>query len=143
MNNKMKILFKYLILFLVGAVTYYLIEILYRGYSFYSMAITGGICFLLIGGINEFYYTWEMSLLKQSVIGSVIITIIEFIAGCILNLWLGLGIWDYSNEPCNLLGQICLSFTLAWVLLSGVAVIVDDWLRYWLFDEEKPHYTFK
>ena len=43
--------------------------------------------------------------------------------------------------PFNLLGQICLPFTLLWVALSIVAVVLDDWLRYWLFGEDRPTYT--
>lgn len=46
----------------------------------------------------------------------------------------------YSNLPGNFMGQICPQFTAAWVLLSVVAVVLDDWLRYWLFGEERPHY---
>ena len=43
---------------------------------------------------------------QQSVIGAVIVLAVEFISGCVLNLWLGLGVWDYSNQPGNVLGQI-------------------------------------
>ena len=69
-----------------------------------------------------------------------VVTGIEFVSGCIVNLWLGWNVWDYSHMPFNLLGQICLPFSLLWVLVSGIAVILDDYLRYWLFREEKPHY---
>ena len=65
----------------------------------------------------------------------------ELVAGLILNVWLGLGIWDYSTMPLNFMGQICLPFCLLWVLLSVVAVVLDDWLRHWLFAEEHPHYV--
>ena len=42
--------------------------------------------------------------------------------------------------PGNFLGQICPQFTLAWLALSLVGIVLDDYLRYWLFREEKPHY---
>ena len=42
----------------------------------------------------------------------------------------------------NILGQISLPFSLIWFLLSGIIIIVDDWLRYKLFKEDKPKYTF-
>ena len=57
-----------------------------------------------------------------------------------LYVWLELEVWDYSNLPFNFMGQICLPFSFAWTLLSGVAIVVDDYLRYLLFGEEKPHY---
>lgn len=77
----------------------------------------------------------------QGVIGACFITAMELVSGLILNVWLGLGIWDYSAIPLNFMGQICLPFSILWVLLSVVAVVLDDWLRYWLFGEERPHYV--
>ncbi len=130
---------KKLILFLIGGISYYLIEILWRGYSHLSMFILGGICFVLIGMINEFY-EWEMPLWKQMLFASLIVTILELIFGLILNVWLGLGIWDYSNLKLNVLGQISLEYYVLWFILSLPAILLDDWLRYFLFKEEKPRY---
>lgn len=131
---------KAVILFLIGAAAYALIEVAFRGYTHWTMAVLGGILFLLLGGINE-WIPWEMPLVLQCVIGAVIVTVAEFLAGLILNVWLGLGIWDYSDVPGNILGQICPQFIFAWLGLSLVAIILDDWLRYWLFGEARPHYT--
>lgn len=138
---KLKLFIKSLTLFLAGGAIYYAMEMFFRGRSHWSMFIVGGICFLLCGGLNE-NLSFDMSLLLQGVICSCIITAVEFMAGCILNLWLGLEIWDYSSMPMNLLGQICLPFSLLWILGGIIAVVVDDYLRYWLFGEEKPHYKF-
>lgn len=74
-------------------------------------------------------------------IGAIIITALEFIVGVIVNLILKWNIWDYSMLPFNILGQISLPFSLIWFLLSGIIIIVDDYLRYKLFKEEKPKYT--
>ena len=128
------------ILFLIGAAAYALIEVAFRGYTHWTMAVLGGILFLLLGGLNE-WIPWEMPLALQCVIGAVIVTVAEFVAGLILNVWLGLGIWDYSDVPGNILGQICPQFIFAWLGLSLVAIILDDWLRHWLFGEARPHYT--
>lgn len=104
-----------------------------------SMFIVGGICFVLIGLINE-YLSFDTPLWKQQLIAAVIVTLIEFFSGLILNVWLHMNIWDYSSLPFNLLGQICLEYSLMWILLSLPAILLDDWLRWWLFGEEKPHY---
>ncbi len=120
---------------------YFLIELFWRGHSHWTMAVMGGVCFILIGDINEFI-PWNMPLILQGGIGSVVITAMELFCGVVLNLWLKLDIWDYSTMPFNFLGQICLPFSLLWVALSIVAVILDDWLRYWLFKEERPTYKF-
>lgn len=135
-------IFKYLYLFLFGGLCYYLIEILWRGYSHISMMVVGGLCFVLIGLINEGILRRNMPLLLQMSIAAGIVTVVEFIAGMILNVWLGLGIWDYSNLPFNLCGQITLYFVFLWFLLSMVAIVLDDCIRLWFFGEPKPRYMF-
>lgn len=136
----MKVFSKEFILFIIGGILYILIELGYRGHSHWTMFILGGLCFVLIGGINN-YISWDMPIYEQMMIGSVIITILEFICGCIVNLWLGWDVWNYSNMPYNVLGQICLPFSILWFFISLVAIVADDYIRYWLFDEEKPRYN--
>lgn len=128
-----------LILFGIGGLLYYVIEILWRGYSHWTMFLLGGFCFVLIGLINEIF-TFQIPIVKQMLISTVIITVAEFMCGCIVNLWLGWGIWDYSELPLNILGQICLPYSILWFFLSLIAIILDDYLRNWLFGEEKPKY---
>lgn len=134
----MKQILKYTSLLLIGGAIYYCIEILVRGFSHWTMFLVGGICFILVGIINEI--TPKMPLIWQMLLSAVIITTVEFVSGCILNLWLGLSIWDYTDEFGNILGQICPKHTLYWFLLSAVAVFLDDFIRYKFFGEEKPHY---
>ena len=62
-------------------------------------------------------------------------------AGLVLNICLDMAVWDYSTLPGNLWGQICLPFSALWALLAGFAVVLDDWLRYWMFGEDRPHYV--
>lgn len=134
----MKAFLKYLTLFLVGGAFYYALEVLFRGYSFLAMAGCGGLCFIICGVINE--KSRCMPLVLQQLIAASGITVIEFIFGLILNVWLGLNMWDYSNMPGNILGQICPQFMALWFFLSAVGIILDDVIRWRLFGEEKPHY---
>lgn len=136
---KMKRYHKEIILGCIGGLIYIGIELLWRGYSHWTMFILGGICFLKLGRINE-VIPWDMPLWQQALIGTAIITGLEFLTGCIVNLWLGWNVWDYSNVPFNILGQICLSYTVLWIPISLVGIILDDYLRHWMFKEEKPHY---
>lgn len=140
MKKAIKILFKYLFLLCIGGSIYYLIEVLYRGYSHYTMFLVGGICFVLIGLLNE-GMSWDLCIEKQVGLGLAAVLIVEFISGCILNLWLGLHIWDYSKLPFNILGQICLPFALLWIPLVAVAILLDDSIRYTFFNEQRPKYT--
>lgn len=136
---------KGLFLFAIGGSIYALIELIYKsvipthGTTHWSMFVVGGIMFLAVGGINEFI-PWEMPLLFQGIIGAAMITVTELLMGLYLNVYLGLGVWNYSHFPLNLCGQICLPFSLLWILLAMVAVVLDDFLLYCLFDGERPHY---
>ncbi|HWT76380.1 MAG TPA: hypothetical protein VN258_16910 [Mobilitalea sp.] len=130
---------KYTFLFLTGGFAYGGIEILSRGRSHISMLIAGGICFVLIGLLNE-VFPWDMAILSQMVISAGIVTTVEFIIGLIVNVWMKLNVWDYSNKPYNVMGQVCLLYTNIWFFLSLFAILLDDYLRYYLLKEEKPRY---
>lgn len=134
----MKVFLKYLTLFLAGGALYYTLEVLFRGYSFLAMAGCGGLCFVICGVLNE--KDRCMPLLLQMTRAACGITAIEFFFGLILNVWLGLNMWNYSNMPGNIIGQICPEFTLLWFLLSAVGIFLDDVIRWRFFGEEKPHY---
>lgn len=142
MKSLMRSIYKNLFLMLVGGAIYAAIEIFYRGYTHWSMILVGGICFLSIGSINE-YISWEMPLILQMTISMLIVTAIEFVSGVIINIVFKMNVWDYSNLPFNILGQICVPFMFLWFLISIVAIILDDYLRYWFLDEEKPHYIWR
>ena len=130
---------KYILLFLIGGFAYGGIEIIFRGYSHISMLAAGGICFILIGLINE-VQSGEIALIKQMIISAVIITTVELITGLIVNIWLNLNVWDYSDYPYNLMGQICIYYTVMWFLLSPLAIFMDDYIRYFIMGEKKPRY---
>ena len=139
--NKLKITIKYVFLGIIGSIIYMSLEILWRGYTHWTMGVLGGICFICLGRINEIL-SWETPLVLQMLIGGTIITVLEFITGCIVNLWLGWNVWDYSNLPYNLLGQISLFSSIGWIGLSLVGIVLDDFIRWKFFDEEKPHYRW-
>ena len=132
---------KYLFLFVTGGLLYNLVELAFRGWSHWTMFFLGGLCFICLGAINE-VIPWDMPLCQQIGIGSGIITGLEFVTGCIVNLWLGWEVWDYSQMPGNILGQICPQFFALWLPVSLAGIVLDDGLRYWLFQGEQPHYKF-
>lgn len=141
------------VLFLIGGWIYTGMELIWRGRTHWSMFILGGLCFVLVGLINEHHYKWNQSLILQSIIGAVLITALEFMTGCIVNLWLKWNVWDYSNLPFNLLGQICLYFFLLWIPMSTLCIVLDDWIRYIAYllfrrffpkmqERQRPEYYF-
>ncbi len=137
-----KILLKNIIICICFGLIYMNIEIIWRGRTSISMGIIGGLCGCIIGQINE-YYPKGTPCWLQCAIGTVVITFFEGISGLILNGLLKLNVWDYSNMPGRFFfGQCCLPYCIAWFFLSGVAIILDDWLRYTLFDEPFKQYNF-
>ncbi|MEY8355462.1 hypothetical protein AALB39_19175 [Lachnospiraceae bacterium 54-53] len=135
----LKIPLKPVILFMAGGILYFIIEIQLRGWSHWTMFLLGGVCFVCLGLINE-WIPWQMPLLKQMFLGMIMITYFELLTGCVVNIWLGWGIWDYSHMPGNILGQICPAFSFIWFWVSGAGILLDDWLRCLLFGEELPRY---
>ena len=123
-RGKKSKLLKILLLFLAGGFGYYLLEVLFRGYSHWTMGLCGGICLVGIYFINRRFAKSSYTL--RATLCTVLITAVEFAAGCILNLWLGLSIWDYSALPYNLLGQISLLFSSIWFFLSfGICILIS------------------
>lgn len=135
----MKMLYKYIVLMATGGLLYVLLEMAWRERSHWTMFLLGGICFVCLGLINE-VIPWDMLLWQQIIIGACIVTMLEFLTGCIVNLWLGWAVWDYSGLPGNILGQICPQFIGLWIPVVLVAIVLDDWFRYWWFGEKRPHY---
>lgn len=127
---------KYFTVFIVGALTYGLIEISVRGFSHITMGILGGISMAVMHILND-ERREGMSFSMQIGISALFITAIEFLAGEILNVLLKMNIWDYSDMPLNFDGQICLPFVVFWILLSVVGTVTDDFLRWKMFREDK------
>lgn len=129
----------YIIMFLTGGFLYVGIEILQRGYSHISMLLAGGLCFLLVG-VVEHIAGESASLVGEMVICGLMITLVEFVFGMLVNQKLNLGVWDYSGEQYNYKGQICLLYTNLWILLSGPVIIAHDIMEYFLLGVPLQHY---
>ena len=104
--------------FIVGGSAYGGIEILWRGFTHISMIILGGLCFLGLLRISQY----KLNLVSKSVAGGGMITVAELLAGIILNIWLSLDVWDYSDQRFQLLGQVSLKYFVLWCGLSFVVV---------------------
>lgn len=144
-----------IILFLIGGGVYALLEIFWRGYTHWTMFLLGGVCFVVMGLLNEYKIPRHWCLLRQSIVSACVITALEFVVGYIVNIRLGWQVWDYSDLPFNLYGQICLYYFLLWIFLSAAGIVFDDWIRYIVYIQvkkwspwtaikkrEKPKYKF-
>jgi len=123
---------KTLLLFLLGAGGYSLIEILWRGFTHWTMSITGGLCFC---GLCRIHRDDEKNgLIIKCLKGTMLITAIEFLVGCLVNRKLRWNVWDYSNLPCNFKGQVCLLYSVLWFLLC-----IPLFLFMRLIDDKSSH----
>ena len=117
---------EYPVVFLTGGLLYGAIEIGFRGHTHWSMLITGGAC------LAAFHYACKRlkrrNIFIKCLAGCLIITLFEFIAGCVVNLVFNLGVWDYSGRFLNICGQICPLFSLFWFLLCLPAALLCNLL---------------
>ena len=137
----MKKLGKYSFFFGLGGTVYYEIEILFRGFSHWTMFVLAGICFVFIiwqGSITK----WQDSILRQMIRCMIFVTSSEFITGIIVNKFLKWNVWDYGSLQFQLLGQISLLFCFLFFLLCTIGIFAGSFLCYRLFCEEKPYYHF-
>lgn len=108
--------------FFVGAACYGLIEILWRGYTHWTMLAAGGICLLIL--YKVFGMIKGSNVIVKCLLGGLIITTAELVIGIIVNVELGLEVWDYSQMPLNLYGQICPLYSFFWSVLCFPAVFL-------------------
>ena len=83
---------------------------------------------------------WSCPLWLQALCCAALVTAVELVSGLVLNLWLGLDIWDYTDLPGNFLGQICPQYSAVWWVLCLGFIPAFDWLRYAVEGIERPCY---
>lgn len=131
----------FLIRWFTGGILYFYLEILFRGYSHYSMIICGGLCFVLVGSVGQYIIEKDLNnILKVIIImlaGAIIISLLELITGLIVNIKFDMNVWDYSDMPYNYNGQICLAFTGIWAGISLVCVYINYLMRFFIFQNIK------
>lgn len=109
-------------IFIIGAIGYGSIEMLWRGHTHWTMILLGGLCLYLIYLISS---RMKESIIKKAIMCAFTVTTLEFLTGCIVNIRLGWDVWDYSSMPLNLLGQICPAFSIMWLALSLPCILLS------------------
>ena len=111
------------VLFYIGGTAYMILEFLWRGRSHGSMFLLGGACFLLVGGKIAKLHRFPLAL--RTVLGAGVITALELITGLLVNR--NFRVWDYRSLPYQFMGQICLPFSLLWIPVSLIAMMLYAW----------------
>ena len=111
-------IWKKTVLFYLGGCAYMAMELLWRGWTHGSMFLAGGLCFLLIGHLNDVRPRLPLAL--RAVVGALIVTTVELAMGLAVNR--SYQVWDYRDQPLNFLGQVCPVFTLLWIPVALAAL---------------------
>ena len=111
----MKRLYTDAFVFSFGYGAYSLIELAWRRYTHFTMGLAGGLCFLILYRLYK--KCKNLSIFKRCLLGSFVITLVEYFFGLIVNKKLKLDVWDYSDMPLNISGQVCLLYSFLWGLL--------------------------
>lgn len=93
-----------------------------RGYFVNRGFLYGPFCPIYGIGIVitiSFLYKFNNNLILLYILSTVLVSFLEYITGYMLEKLFHSRWWDYSDEPFNLKGRICLSFSLLW----GVALV--------------------
>lgn len=131
-------------LFISCGFIYYMIECAFRGYSHWSMFLLAGFLgVFFIDPINDIL-SFDCDYLIQVLISTTLCTIAEGCFGIVLNVWLNLGVWDYSKMSWGTFfcGQCNVIFCCAWALIIGLFAIFycDAYNYYILRIEPCPYY---
>lgn len=131
-----------------GGTVYFLLEVAFKTITGEPERISWTmllVAALLTAAVERCGYQlpWDVPLWLQALACATLVTAVEFAAGCVLNLWLGLGVWDYSQLPGNILGQICPQFFAVWWALCFIFIPVFDWMWYIIAGGKKPRYYWR
>ena len=103
-----------------GGCAYGLVEVLYRGYTHWTMLLCGGLALLLLRAISRL----ALPLPAQALLGTAGITLLELAVGLVINRRLHWNVWDYSDQWGNLWGQVCPRYCALWYLLCFAVLAV-------------------
>ena len=135
----MKKLSEYLFLIAAGGCIYYTFEMLFRGFSHWSMFLLGGVCFWFCAW-QGILVRWQDPLWRQVARCLIFVISCEFITGLIVNKWMGWQVWDYSDQPFQLFGQICVPFAVIFSGLCAIGILLAACLLHFLYREPKPDF---
>lgn len=135
----MKRISEYIFMWALGGTLYYTFEVFFRGFSHWTMFVLGGICavFCVWQGMM---LKWKEPLWIQIARCTIFVVAGEFITGIVVNKWLGWQVWDYTDQPFQLFGQICIPFAIIFSGLCALGIIGGGYFLHWFYGEEKPKF---
>lgn len=143
MCNSKKYILRSTILFIVIGTLYCSIELLFRNRTHWSMFILSGFCGICFIDTPNNIYSFDLDYTIQVLISTILCTLSEVICGLIVNIWLGLNVWDYSKLwGTFFFGQCNIFFVIVWlVLIALIGIPLCDAINYYWFKIDPcPYY---
>lgn len=135
----MKRLINFLCIGLFSSFIYLSIELLWRGFTHWTMGLLAFFVGIILSIINDEVLEFDDWYEFQVIFGTIICVIFEALFGAIFNQ--NFDIWDYRGLPftfCN--GQLNLIFCGAWAIIVIFGLPMLDWLQYLLKEGPRPYY---
>ena len=128
----MEILYRLLIIFFIGSMIGYLIEVFFRRFVSQKRWMNPGfmvgpwlpiygfglIILYYISNINFSFDNEALSLVVKALLICASMTLIELVGGLIFIKGMNIKLWDYSNEWGNYKGVICPLFSFYWTIIG-------------------------
>lgn len=131
----------FILIFILCGVIYYSMELIWRGYSHYSMFLCAGVAGLVIMFLNDHFYNFSTDFRIQSLTAGLICSIIEYGIGEIFNrdysIWDYRGLWGTISWLDN---QVNILFVGLWIVISCFAIPFLDYMQWKLGLGKKPWY---
>lgn len=140
LNKFLKRINQLVAIFLFSGAVYVMIELLYRGFSDWSMFVLAGFLGIVISLVNNnIIMSYDSEFCVQVLFCTLCCIAGEYLVGITLNS--DFHIWDYRNLPFTFGdGQLNLFFCGAWMLICTISIPLLDYIEWRFFGEEKPYY---
>lgn len=118
---------KYVIFFYVYAFIGWIIDVLIcfvtdgvlenRGFLYETLCPIYGFAALVLIMLSKKFKRKD-SFIKKVFVATLWCSVLEFVTSLVLELCFGIRWWDYSNEPYNIQGRVCLAASILWGFLA-------------------------
>lgn len=126
-KDNIKSLQKYIVFFYIYAFLGWLIDVSIvfvsdgilenRGFLYETICPMYGFAALVLVVLSK-RVNGKGGVIKKFILAILWCSVLEYLTSLILEVFFGIRWWDYSNEPYNIHGRICLAASMFWGILS-------------------------
>lgn len=123
----------YFFVFIIMSICGWIMELIYSSMTLHRLNIPG----FLYGPWCPIYGTGAVIIMALcddknifKKIGKIFVltTVLEYIVSVLLEMIVGMMWWNYSNEPLNINGRVCLLYSIYWVVIG---LVILKYIKPW------------